>query len=543
MPLDDAKSIRKHFDGLKGERGTWESLWQEVSDHGLGRRSFTGMPYTPGGRGKRTRNIYDNTMMVANEMLAAGLHNILTPTATRWVHVEPADPRVLQLEGAADWYADAEEILVREVERYESGFHVQVAGTYADISAFGNGGLSTLWDSAFGLVFQGAPLSETYVEEDSYGRVNRIYRDLQLTAAQIIEKFGPDKAPERVRADYEKGNLDNRHGVLQALIPNPAYTPHTRFGVGAHAITSWYIDEKGGLIDKETFREMPTAFARVDKDSDESYGRGRGVQAISDQRMLNKMSWTTLRAAEKAIDPPMLVPDNGYITQLDLSPGGHTVYRATTPEGIRELYTRPGQNVDLGVQLLQQRQTNIRAAYHYELLQLIQDPRMSATQVLEISARVQQILSPMAAVLQSELLQPTVTRAFMTLLRNRRFPPTPIALAAGGVRFRYVSPVQRAQRAAEARNALDALNAAIQLAQIDPRALDPVDSEQMTRFFFQAFGVAPNLMRTPQAVQKLQQGRAALQEQREMRETAMQAAEGAGKLAPIVTALSGARAA
>lgn len=543
MPLDDAKSIRKHFDCLKGDRATWESLWQEVSDHGLARRSFNQGNWIPSGRGKRTRNIYDNTMMVANELLASGLHNILTPTATRWLHVEPEDPEVLESAEAADWFAAAEERLVRDIERYESGFHTAMSEVYPDIAAFGNGALATLWDG--GLVYQSMPLTETYVEEDSYGRVNRIYRDFELTAAQVIEKFGEVNAPERARAAYYRGEITQRTRILQALVPNPAYSPSTKFGRNSLQITSWFIDyETSKEILRESFRELPIAFARWNKDSDELYGRGSGVQALSDQRMLNKMNWTTLRGAEKAIDPPMLLPDNGFVTQLDLSPGGYSFYRATTVDQIRELYTRSGEGVDLGVQLSDRRQTNIRAAYHYELLQLIQDPRMSATQVLEISARVQQILSPAAARLQSELLEPVVSRSFREELRHPgSLPPVPAILAGVNVRFRYVSPVQRAQRASEARAAVEAINATMQIGQLDPRAFDPIDTEALTRFFFAAYGVSPHLLRTSAEVKQLQQGRAQLQQQREQQSTIQGMAEAAGKAAPALQAIQGGKAA
>jgi hypothetical protein len=539
MPLDDPLTITRHFEAVKGERSTWETLWQEVSDYGLARRGGFTEERRPEGRGKRTRLMYDNTMMVANELWANGVHTILTPTGTRWVHVEPADLYLLDVAEVADWFEEVEDIFVRDIERYESGFHDQISEVYTDIGAYGNGALATMFEPDFGLLFQSLPLAETYVEEDSYGRVHRIYRLFELTVSQMVERFGLDGVPARVRTKYDAGKVTERSKVLQALLPNPAYTPHTRFGVGVHQIKSWFIDyQEKKTLRVDFFRELPVAFGRLSKDADESYARGPGIQSLSDQRMIHKMKYTTLRGAEKAIDPPMLFPDTGYVTQVDLSPGGRTIYRAATPDAVRELYTRPGQGVDLGIQLVEHTQTNIRAAYHYELLQMIQDPRMTATQVLEISSRVQQILAPEMSRLHGSLLEPMVTRAFALELRNGRFPPVPPALAGAGVRFRYVSPVQRAQQVGEARAVMEAFNGALQAAQVDPRALDAINLEEQTRFLYKAFGVSPYLLRTPEAVAALQAGRAELQRQREQKEEAMMLAQALGKGGPGIKALA-----
>lgn len=537
MPLDNPEKILKHFDVVKANRSTFESIWDEVCDFGLARRSFQGSRNLPQGRGKRTRLLYDNSMMVANELWAAGFHNLLTPTALQWVHLEPEDEHLLDLPEVSDWYERAETILVEQIERHESGFHDQISEVYADIGAFGNGALSVMYDD--GLYFQAMPLAEVYLEEDARGRIIRLFRDFEPTAAQAMELFGDD-APRAAREHYDKGNLGERVRVVQALLPNPSYAPLARYGPALHRIESWFLAyqdrrTRGGLIRKEFFRELPIAFGRLAKDSDELYARGPGVQAISDQRMLNKMKFTVLRGAEKAIDPPMLYPDGGFVTQVDLSPGGKTIYRATSPERIRPLYDRASQNVELGVEVMQHTQVNIRAAYHYELLQMIQDPRMSATQVLEISGRLQQILSPEAGRLQSSLLEPTVSRSFRLLLRNRRFPPVPPILAGTRVRFRYVSPVQRAQRVSEARAALEALQATLQFAQFDPRALDPINTEEHIRFFYDAYGVTPYLLRPREEVAALRDARARREAQMDQRDVDSERADQIGKALPAIS--------
>lgn len=535
MSIAEPRKLKDYFQALKTDRSTWESIWQEVADHGLGRRTFT-RPVQPTGEGKRTRWIYDNTMMVANDLLASGLHNLLTSTANRWFHLEPENPLILQLPGAADWFAIAEDQLFSAIERPEAGFHPQIAECYNDLAAFGNCALATLRAPGQGLWFQALPLAETYVDEGPDGRIEKIFRHWRYTPQQFRARW-PEGTNKEVDAQFRLLRTDRNVEILQAFIPNEIYEENVRFGPRQSKIKSITIMMNDAVvIEEKFFREMPVAFARWNLDPGELYGRGPGVQALSDQRMLNEMKKTTLEGAQKAVDPPLMVPDNGFITQLDISPGGLSVYRAATQDPIRELYSRPMSGADLGVDMMRDTQTNVRNAHHYDLLSIVQDPRMSATQVLEVSARTQQILSPLVGRVQHDLLEPVTERGFNIGLRAGWIPPPPDFLRGSRVNIRYVSAVQRAQRAGEAQALLNSLNSILQLAQADPTVLDTIDSDKVARFFLEAWGVPPELAREPEAVVAIRQARA----QQAARQEQFQMATEAGKTAmPLLTALAG----
>ena len=50
------------------------------------------------------------------------------------------------------------------------------------------------------------------------------------------------------------------------------------------------------------------SLAVTNKASGEVYGRGLGEAVLADVKMLNRMDRTTIRAAEKMADPPLLAP-------------------------------------------------------------------------------------------------------------------------------------------------------------------------------------------------------------------------------------------
>ena len=67
---------------LKAQRGTWETHWQDVANFVMPNESDFNLKRSKGD--KRTTLLYDSTGVHAIEMLAAGLHGMLTNPASEW---------------------------------------------------------------------------------------------------------------------------------------------------------------------------------------------------------------------------------------------------------------------------------------------------------------------------------------------------------------------------------------------------------------------------------------------------------------------------
>ena len=72
----------------------------------------------------------------------------------------------------------------------------------------------------------------------------------------------------------------------------------------------------------------PWQVARWIKDSDEKYGRSPAWMAISDCQTASELARLMLEGGQKNLDPALLMPDEGVLTQLDGSPRGVSIYRA-----------------------------------------------------------------------------------------------------------------------------------------------------------------------------------------------------------------------
>ena len=84
---DIAALIARH-DRLRADRGTFDSLWQEVADYIIPSREFT---QRRGPGEKRMTKIFDTTAILACEQLAGALHGMLTSPAVRWFALRSAD--------------------------------------------------------------------------------------------------------------------------------------------------------------------------------------------------------------------------------------------------------------------------------------------------------------------------------------------------------------------------------------------------------------------------------------------------------------------
>ena len=81
------------------------------------------------------------------------------------------------------------------------------------------------------------------------------------------------------------------------------------------------------------------------------------MNALPDTKMLNKMAETTIRAAQKQIDPPLMVPDDGFMMPVRTTPGALNFYRTGTRDRLEPLQI--GANNPLGLNMEEQRRNAI----------------------------------------------------------------------------------------------------------------------------------------------------------------------------------------
>lgn len=84
-------ALRRRYDRLRSQRGSWEALWQDCYDYSLPARRTTAVQghMTGSHAGRVAERLFDATAADAAEQLAATLLAQLTPPWSRWFAFQP----------------------------------------------------------------------------------------------------------------------------------------------------------------------------------------------------------------------------------------------------------------------------------------------------------------------------------------------------------------------------------------------------------------------------------------------------------------------
>jgi hypothetical protein len=322
--------------------------------------------------------------------------------------------------------------------------------------------------------------------------------------------------------------------ILHAVYPRSDFDPKKQDKQNM-PFESVYLDaESGDELSVSGFREFPFVVPRYLKASHEIYGRSPAMTALPDVKMLNEMSKTTIKSAQKQVDPPLLVPDDGFMLPVRTIPGGLNFYRAGTRDRIEPLNI--GANTPLGLNMEEQRRNSIRNAFYVNQLMMQNGPQMTATEVIQRNEEKMRLLGPVLGRLQSELLKPLIDRCFALILRKNLFRPAPEFLAGQDIEIEYVSPLAKAQKSTELSSIMRAIEILGSLSNVAP-VFDHINMDKLVRHLADIVGVPQKILKPQSELNAERQQAAQQQEQMQQMQQVQQLAEAGGKVAPLAKAL------
>jgi len=520
--------LKNQFSQLKTKRQNWESHWQEVADYCLPRRADVTTKRSRGD--KRTERIFDGTALHSLELLSSSLHGMLTNAATPWFSMRFKDEAITNKEENKEWLEACTDTMYMALDR--SNFQQEIHELYTDMVAFGTGCMMIEDDEKDFIRFSTRHIKEIYIQENNKGKVDTIHRELKMTARAALLQFG-DKLPTRL-AKIAKSNPHDDVTIYHCVKPNDELNPY-KVDNKSMEYSSIYYDDDGAIINISGFMEFPFVVPRWLKSSSEVYGRSPSMTALADVKMINKMSETTIKAAQKMVDPPLLVPDDSFMLPVRTQPGGLNFYRSGSRDTITPLNI--GANTPLGLNIEEQRRTAIKQAYYVDQLLMSQNIQMTATEVMQRNEEKMRLLAPVLGRLQSEMLQPLINRTFNILLRKGILPPAPEELQGQTIDIEYVSPLARSQKQGDVQAILRTLEIVTPLSQMSP-VMDYLDSDKLVNHLAKVLGVPAKVIRSVEQVEQMRKQRAAAEQQAAQAQQDMQLAEAGGKVAPLVKELN-----
>ena len=495
---------------LRAARSSWEAHWQELGE--LLRTERADFTAEPGPGERRTRRVFDGTPQQAARGLASALDGMLKGRQSQWFHLRPEGDALAQDEAVRAWVRDIEGRMWRALYADRAHFAARSFETDLDLVVFGTGVFFTQELPGHGLHFRAFHLRDTLIAENDRGEIDTVLRSFRLTPRQAVQRFGAERVGARTRELLRDGSR-RKLRFLHAVMPRQDWAALSGEPAALPVASAWIDADSQHLIGVGGYHEMPYAIPRWETVTGEVYGRSPAMLALPDVQTLNAISQTLLKAGQKAVDPPMLVAQEGLVSGVRLFPGGITyVDYSNVPGGHRPIDPLVGgANLPLGLEMENQRRDMVWAAFFRNVLQLpVAGPNMTATEVLERKAEFMRLIGPTFARLESDYVAPIVKRVFGLMFRAGALPPPPENLRGRPVRFAFDSPVMRAQKQMEALATRGALEQAAPFLDLDPAAADHIDPDAALRLIFEAHGV-DGLLRGRADVESLRAARAETQ--------------------------------
>jgi hypothetical protein len=495
-----SKQLSQEFQELETERHNWESYWQDIAEHMIPRRADFNASYAPGE--KRRNKIFEGTAVRALTRFASGLHNTLTNAQTSWFQLTVPRP-LMQDRDVQLWLEESQRLVIEVFNRPISNFHPASHEFYLDLGAFGTGVMMVYDEPGQGPMFRTFHLGECFLQMNHLGRVDTVYRKFEHTAKALVEQFGIEVLPESVSKSYMEGNPYKKFSCLHVVKPRK----DRNFGEAGSMNMPWMsvymLHDQKRILSVSGYDQFPYVCSRWERQAQEIYGRGPGIEALADVRMLNKMEELGLKSLAKMVDPPLLVPDDGFLSPIRTTPGGLNYFRAGLGPNDRIMPLETRGRPDLNEAKMGQVRDAINRSFYLDLLELPGPTapdgdvlRFSATEIMQRQRDRLSVLGPIVSRQEVEFLGPLVDRTLTIMVKNQMLPPPPEVLIEADFQVEYTNPVGIAQRAGEMTSVSALIQFLTPMAQIDPSVLRRIDPARVATIAAEILRVPPSVFKT-----------------------------------------------
>lgn len=533
-----ARDVIDGFNRLKSNRGTWENHWQQITELCLPERNDYTVMRTPGM--KRNQQIFNEVPEFALNQFANGLHSLLTSPSLPWFALHCDDDRLDQMREVRIWLEAASNEMYSIFAGPRNNFASQSHEYYLDLGSIGTAVMAALESERDKVMFSTRHLKECVVEENDEDRVDSLTRRWSYTPKQAYQAWGKD-AGTNVLKLYMDGSDKPLH-YFHRVRPRKDRNPDRMDGKNMPFESIYVGEEDGNIVKEGGFSEFPYLVSRFSKTAGEIYGRGPGMTMLPLMKMLNEATKLVIKAAQKVVDPPLQIPDDGYLLPIKTVPGSQNFFRANSPVNARIAPIATGGRIDIGDEMVTRWESKILRGFFVEWMMMpVADPSdpnsagkgVTATWVLEQRDKKMQMLSPMLARLQSEFLGPLIERTFNILWKRSigmrfgygsPFPQPPDILRGQKWHPTYVSPIAIAQKSSELDSVGRMLQQQLMLRQINPEAQIIIDDQAIMRRTMRDLNAPADSLKSPEAL-------AAEAKQKQGAEGALNGSEVAGKMA------------
>lgn len=501
---------------LYNERASFVYHWREISEYQQPRAGR--FLVTDRNRGeKRHNSIYDNTPLLAQRTLAAGLMSGMTSPARPWFRLTLSDPDLREIGSVKTWLHRTG-LLLREIFTSSNTYRSLQQG-YGELGLFGTWADVILPD--FDDVIRHYPLTigEYAIGTNHKGEVDTLAREYQMTVGQMVKQFGVDKVSPHVKNLWDRHSQDAWITVNHIIEPNAQRDPSKRDNRNMR-FSSCYIDPADGRADaylrESGFKRFPALCPRWDVTGGDIYGSSPGMEVLGDVKQLQHQQLRKSQGIDYQVNPPLQVPIEYKEANRNRLPGG-VMYVASSSgqgSGIRSAFEVNLNLQHLGLDIEDVR-GRIRSGYYSDLFLMLANDTRSGTTATEIAERHEEkllMLGPVLERLHNEMLSPLIDITFDYASEAGILPPIPKELEGLELNVEFVSTLAQAQRIVAAQGTDRLLSTVGTIASMRPEILDKLDFDQIVDDYADNYGVNPEIIVPDDQVQQIRAQRAQQQQ-------------------------------
>lgn len=536
-----ARDVLMRQTEFETERSDYETVWEAVAEfcdpdapdqfRNRGSRAKTSQPERSERRGSR---VYDNTINIAANRLAAGLESLIIPQSEKWHGLSTAAMNDEETDEEKEWAESLRDFLFSLRYSAVSNFVPATQSCLRNVVRYGPAYLYC--EEGFGgtlLRYSSIPVVEAYIGRNRWGIADTFHRKYERTARQAAQLFGYEKLPAKIKMLVDDpAKCEQKICLIQCIQPREERKMYNLAGTYDYLDTAFVsyhvIEEEAEIVRESGFRTFPVADFSWRRYENDTYGTSPTIDVLTTVREINAVRRSGLRALQQVTDPA-----TASKAKLDyvpvLNPGQN--YEGLIDDAGRPMIApiNTGQNPSFAFEYAGQRAEEIKSMMMVDLFQVLaqKDSQTTATEALIRAEEKGSLLGPSGSIIQAGFA--TNLDRELGILDDKglyeadsRFLP-PASLAGKTVRPTFTGPLDILRKAAESRDADTVVLAAVQLAteSQDPSVLDNIDSDEYIRIKKEASRAPQRLLRSKDEVAGI----------RDARQKAQQAQQGAAAIA------------
>jgi len=547
------EALREQLENKLGQltterQKTWDSNWKTLRDNidpDTGR--FPDEEVNDGSR--RDQKIINNTATIAAGVLAAGMQSGMTSPARPWFELAAPDPQLTEYAPVKNWLWYCQNAM-REIFIRSNLYNV-LPSCYGEQGVFGTGVIAAIPDDKTLVRFYNFTIGSYYLATSNRSIVDTLYREFSMTPRQMLQQFGRAKLSATVKNLLDR-NSEAWVSVCHAIEPNDAREPGRKDNTNMPYRSVYW--EKGSprneILKSSGFKKFPIMAPRWKVKGESVYGKGPGSACIGEVMALQLMERRKAELLDKGVRPPMSAPASLRGSRISIVPGDVTyVPDSQVGAKLAPLYTVDPTWISALRGEIQAGEERIKTTFYEDLFLMISnmDSVRTATEIATRKEEKMLMLGPVLERQNDELLDPLIDITFQMMLDQSVprwqgllpgkpvLPPPPQELAGVDLAVEYISILAQAQKALGVTSIERALAFTGNLAASFPQAADSLNVDQTVVEYFDAIGVPPTMINSPDQIAAIREQRAQVQAQAAQQQQLQQVVEGAKLLSETDT--------